>query len=113
MAKALKTKLTIPQAIWLGLGIFGLVSGLVVGFLGVIRDFLNVPYEQNWIRIAENAMNEFLSTSMPWHIWGTILMTGGVFILVILINRLATIEEIAKEKAARRAQRLQDATITE
>ena len=113
MAKTKKTPLTLAQGFWLGLGLLSLLSGLVLAILGVLRDFLNIPYELNWIRIAENAMNEFLSTSLPWHLWGTILMVAGALILSLWIQRLATIEDIAREKAARRAQRLQDTTITE
>jgi hypothetical protein len=113
MTKKIKTKLSFMQGFWLIVGSLASLGGFVLAVLGVLRDFLNMPYEQNWIRIAENEMNAFLSTNLPWHLWGTILLIAGGFILAIWIHRLATAEELAKEKAIRRAQRLQDTTVTE
>ncbi|MFZ9704344.1 MAG: hypothetical protein ACO3BB_03665, partial [Bacilli bacterium] len=63
MAKTLRTPLTLAQKIWGLIAILALVSGLTLAILGSLRDGLAVPYDQNWIRIAENAMNEFLATN--------------------------------------------------
>ena len=113
MAKKLRTPLTIAQKIWGFIAILSLVSGLSLAILGSLRDGLAVPYDQNWIRIAENAMNEFLATNFSWQVWGTILLVVGAVIFTILMNRLASEEDKLKEKALRRAQRLQDAKIAE
>lgn len=108
-----KTRLTLAQQIWGGLSLLSLVSGLVLAILGFLRDLVNLPYDQNWIRIAENAMNEFLSTNFSWQIWGSLFMIVGAVIFATLMQRLASEEEKLLEKSQRRAQRLQDAKIAE
>jgi hypothetical protein len=113
MAKTIKQPLTIAQWIWGILSFVSILGGLVLGTLGFLRDMLGLPYDQNWIRIAENAMNEFLVTNLSWQTWGTILLAFGVIIFALLMNRLATEEERLLEKMNRRAQRLQDAKIAE
>jgi hypothetical protein len=113
MAKTLRTPLTLAQKIWGLIAILALVSGLTLAILGLLRDGLAVPYDQNWIRIAENAMNEFLATDFSWQVWGTMLLVIGAVIFTLLMNRLASEEDKLKEKALRRAQRLQDAKIAE
>jgi hypothetical protein len=113
MAKTLRTPLTLAQKIWGLIAILALVSGLTLAILGSLRDGLAVPYDQNWIRIAENAMNEFLATDFSWQVWGTMLLVIGAVIFTLLMNRLASEEDKLKEKALRRAQRLQDAKIAE
>jgi hypothetical protein len=113
MAKKIKQPLTIAQWIWGILSFATILGGLTLGTLGFLRDMLGLPYEQNWIRIAENAMNEFLVTNLPWQTWGTILLAFGVIVFALLMNRLATEEERLLEKSNRRAQRLQDAKIAE
>lgn len=113
MAKKIKQPLTIAQIFWGILSFVSILSGLTLGILGFLRDMLGLPYEQNWIRIAENAMNEFLVTNLPWQTWGTILLAFGVIVFALLMNRLASEEERLLEKLNRRAQRLQDAKIAE
>jgi hypothetical protein len=113
MAKTLRTPLTLAQKIWGLIAILALVSGLTLAILGSLRDGLAVPYDQNWIRMAENAMNEFLATDFSWQVWGTMLLVIGAVIFTLLMNRLASEEDKLKEKALRRAQRLQDAKIAE
>ena len=113
MTKKIKQPLTIIQWIFLILSIISIFGGLTLGVLGFLRDMLGLPYDRNWIRIAENAMNEFLVTNLPWQTWGTILLAFGVIVFALLMNRLATEEERLLEKSNRRAQRLQDATIAE
>jgi hypothetical protein len=108
-----KTRLTLPQQIWGGFSLLFLVSGLGLAILGFLRDLINLPYDQNWIRIAENAMNEFLSTNYSWQIWGSLFMVLGALIFGLLMQRLASEEEKQLEKSQRRAQRLQDAKIAE
>jgi len=112
MTNQKKSPITLSQLIWGGLAITLLVSGFVLALLGFLRDLLNLPYDQNWIRIAENAMNEFLSTNFSWQIWGSLFMVLGALIFTLLMQRLATEEEKQIEKSLRRAQRLQDAKIT-
>jgi len=113
MAKTIKQPLTITQWIWGVLSFVSILGGLTLGILGFLRDMLGLPYDRNWIRIAENSMSEFLNTYLPWQTWGTILLTFGVIVFALLMNRLATEEERLKEKINRRAQRLQDAKIAE
>lgn len=113
MAKIIKQPRTIAQWIFGILSLVSILGGLTLGTLGFLRDMLGLPYDQNWIRIAENAMNEFLVTNLSWQTWGTILLALGVIIFALLMNRLATQEERLLEKSNRRAQRLQDATIAE
>ena len=113
MTKKIKQPLTIVQWIWGILSFISIFAGFTLGLLGFLRDMLGLPYDQNWIRIAENAMNEFLVTNLPWQTWGTILLAFGVIVFALLMNRLATEEERLLEKSNRRAQRLQDATIAE
>jgi hypothetical protein len=113
MVKKIKQPLTVAQLIWAILSFVSIVGGLALATLGFLRDLLGLPYEQNWIRIAENAMNEFLLTNLPWQTWGTILLSFGVIVFALLMNRLATEEERLLEKSNRRAQRLQDAKIAE
>jgi hypothetical protein len=113
MAKKINQPLTIAQLIWGLLSFVSILGGLTLGILGFLRDMIGLPYEQNWIRIAENAMNEFLATNLPWQTWGTILLSFGVIVFALLMNRLATEEERLLEKSNRRAQRLQDAKIAE
>lgn len=113
MAKTKKRTLTFGQTFWLMIALVAMIAGLGLATLGFLRDYLALPYDQNWIRIAENAMNEFLATDMSWILWGSLLMVIGATVFGIWTHRLATIEELAKEKALRRSQRLQDATITE
>lgn len=113
MAKTPITKLTLIQKLFGLIALFALLSGLSLAILGSIRDVLPLPYDQNWIRIAENAMNEFLATNYSWQIWGSILLFAGAIIFTLLMSRLATEEDKVKEKALRRAQRLQDAKIAE
>jgi hypothetical protein len=113
MVKKIKQPLTVAQLIWAILSFVSIVGGLTLATLGFLRDLLGLPYEQNWIRIAENAMNEFLLTNLPWQTWGTILLSFGVIVFALLMNRLATEEERLLEKSNRRAQRLQDAKIAE
>jgi hypothetical protein len=113
MVKKIKQPLTVAQLIWAILSFVSIVGGLALATLGFLRDILGLPYEQNWIRIAENAMNEFLVTNLPWQTWGTILLSFGVIVFALLMNRLATEEERLLEKSNRRAQRLQDAKIAE
>ncbi|MFZ9196781.1 MAG: hypothetical protein ACO22H_00230 [Bacilli bacterium] len=112
MTNQKKSPITLSQLIWGSLAIILLVSGFVLALLGFLRDLLNLPYDQNWIRIAENAMNEFLSTNFSWQIWGSLFMVLGALIFTLLMQRLATEEEKQIEKSLRRAQRLQDAKIT-
>jgi hypothetical protein len=113
MVKKIKQPLTVAQLIWAILSFVSIVGGLALATLGFLRDILGLPYEQNWIRIAENAMNEFLVTNLPWQTWGTILLSFGVIVFALLMNRLATEEERLLEKSNRRAQRIQDAKIAE
>lgn len=113
MINTKKARLTLSQQIWGGLSILLLVSGLTLAILGFLRDLVNLPYDQNWIRIAENAMNEFLSTNFSWQIWGSLLMIVGAVIFATLMQRLASEQEKQLEKSQRRAQRLQDAKIAE
>ena len=113
MAKKIKQPLTIAQFIGGFLSFVSIVAGLTLGTLGFLRDMIGLPYDQNWIRIAENAMNEFLVTNLPWQTWGTILLSFGVIVFALLMNRLSTEEERLLEKSNRRAQRLQDAKIAE
>lgn len=108
-----KLRLTLSQQFWRGLSILLLISGLALAILGFLRDFLTLPYDQNWIRIAENAMNEFLSTNFSWQVWGSLLMITGAIIFALVMQRLASEEEKQLEKSQRRAQRLQDAKIAE
>jgi hypothetical protein len=113
MAKKIKQPLTIIQWIFLILSFISIFVGFTLGLLGFLRDMIGLPYDQNWIRIAENAMNEFLVTNLPWQTWGTIVLAFGVVVFTLLMNRLATEEDRLLEKSNRRAQRLQDATIAE
>jgi hypothetical protein len=113
MAKTIKQPLTIVQWILAILSFVSILGGLTLGSLGFLRDMLGLPYDRNWIRIAENAMNEFLQTYLPWQTWGTILLAIGVILFALLMNRLAREEERLLEKLNRRAQRLQDAKIAE
>jgi TM2 domain-containing membrane protein YozV len=113
MAKTIKQPLTIVQWILAILSFVSILGGLTLGILGFLRDMLGLPYDRNWIRIAENAMNEFLQTYLSWQTWGTILLAIGVILFALLMNRLATEEERLLEKLNRRAQRLQDAKIAE
>ncbi len=108
-----KTTLTLSQRLWGGLSIMLLVSGLTLSVLGFLRDLLNLPYHQNWIRIAEAAMNDFLSTNFSWQFWGSLFMGLGALIFALLMQRLASEAEKQQEKLQRRAQRLQDAKIAE
>lgn len=98
---------------WALLSSLALILGVVLGILGFLRDFLDLPYDQNWIRIAENAMNEFLGTTFSWQVWGSLLTLSGAIVFSILMHRLATEEDRLKDKALRRAQRLQDTKIAE
>ena len=113
MAKQPKQTLTIPQLIWGFVSFLSILAGLTLGILGFLKDMIGLPYEQNWIRIAENAMNEFLNSTLSWQTWGTILLVIGAVIFALLMTRLATQSERQLEKANRRAQRLQDAKIAE
>lgn len=113
MAKQAKQTLTIPQRFWLILSILSIIAGLTLGVLGFLRDMVGLPYDRNWIRIAENAMNAFLETTLSWQTWGTILLVIGSVIFALLMTRLATQADRQLEKANRRAQRLQDAKIAE
>jgi hypothetical protein len=113
MAKKTIQPLTVAQLIWAILSFVSILGGLTLGTLGFLRDMVGLPYEQNWIRIAENAMNEFLLTNLPWQTWGSIFLSFGVIVFGLLMNRLATEEERLLEKSNRRAQRLQDAKIAE
>ncbi len=113
MANNKKTHVSFSQLFWGSLSIFLLVSGLTLAILGFLRDLVNLPYDQNWIRIAENAMNEFLSTTLSWEVWGSLFLFLGAVIFTILMQRLASEEEKQQEKILRRAQRLQDAKIAE
>jgi hypothetical protein len=106
-----KITLNIPQRLWLGLSVITSLGGLTLGILGTIRDFISGPLEDNWIVQAESAMNEFLETSFSWQIWGTLFLVLGAVIFTLLMNRVATLETLAKEKAIRRAQRLQDTSL--
>jgi hypothetical protein len=107
-----KTTMNLPQRLWLGLSVITILGGLTLGILGTIRDFISGPLERNWIVQAETAMNEFLQTNLSWQLWGTLILLGGAVIFTLLMNRVATLETLAKEKALRRAQRLQDTSIT-
>jgi TM2 domain-containing membrane protein YozV len=113
MAKQSKQTLTISQMIWGILSFLSILAGLTLGILGFLRDMVGLPYERNWIRIAENAMNEFLETTLSWQTWGSILLVIGAVIFALLMTRLATQTERELEKSNRRAQRLQDAKIAE
>ena len=113
MANSKKMRLTISQQLWGAVSFIFLVSGLALAVMGFLRDLLSLPYDQNWIRIAENAMNEFLATNFSWQVWGSILMFAGATIFSLLMQRLASEEEKQLEKLQRRAQRLQDAKIAE
>jgi hypothetical protein len=108
-----KMQLTLGQQFWRIVSLLFLVAGLTLAILGFLRDFLPLSYDQNWIRIAESAMNEFLSTNFSWQIWGSLLMITGALIFALLMQRLASEEEKQLEKLQRRAQRLQDAKIAE
>jgi hypothetical protein len=113
MAKKVKQPLSLLQTILGGFSILLILSGFTLGILGFLRDFIQLPYDQNWIRIAENAMNDFLNTDLPWQLWGSILLLIGALIFTIFMNQLANEEDRLKEKAQRRSQRLQDAKIAE
>lgn len=113
MTKTKSSPLTLPQKLWGGLSFILLISGLTLAILGFLRDLVNLPYDQNWIRIAETSMNEFLSTNYSWQVWGSLIMVLGAIIFALLMQRLASEEEKQAEKSQRRAQRLQDAKIAE
>ncbi len=113
MAKKIKQPFTLAQTIWGSLSLLFIFAGLTLGILGFLRDLLNLPYDQNWIRIAETAMNEFLNTDLPWQLWGSFLLFIGAIIFTLLMNQMSNEEDRLKEKAQRRSQRLQDAKIAE
>jgi type II secretory pathway component PulF len=107
MAKTKQIKITKEQ-VFNGIGITLFLVGFTLASLSLIGEFL-LPRANNWVRSAETAMNEFLSTQFSWLTWGSLFLVVGAIILVISLNVSANKETIEREKQLRRAQRLKDA----
>jgi hypothetical protein len=109
MAKKL-TLLTTKDIVFLSIfaTIFGV--GFILGFLGFIADFLNVASQDNWIKNADGAVQEFLSINLSFLEWGSIFLVTGASLLALTLNVIAQREQVEIEKKARRAQRLQEAS---
>jgi hypothetical protein len=107
MAKTKEFKMT-KELVLNGIGITLFLVGFILATLSLIGEFL-LPRANNWVRNAESAMNEFLSTQLSWLAWGSLFLIGGAIILVISLNVAANKETIEREKQLRRAQRLKDA----
>jgi hypothetical protein len=94
---------------WFITGATLFVGGLSLAILGFISDLLTVPSQQNWIKQADLDVQAFLGLPISWLTWGTILFVLGAIIITLVLNSVATIEQVDREKKLRRAQRLQEA----
>jgi hypothetical protein len=83
------------------------LSGIVFASLSLIGEYI-LPRTNNWVAEAEVAVAEFLSLSLSWLTWGSLFIIVGVVLLTINLSISANEEQVQREKATRRAQRLQD-----
>ena len=89
MAKKL-TLLTTKDIVFLSIfaTIFGV--GFILGFLGFIADFLNVTSQDNWIKNADGAVQEFLSINLSFLEWGVDLFSDRCILTRLDIKRHRT-----------------------
>lgn len=83
------------------------LSGIVFASLSLIGEYI-LPRTNNWVVEAEVAVAQFLSLSLSWLTWGSLFITVGVVLLTINLSISSNEEQVQREKATRRAQRLQD-----
>jgi hypothetical protein len=83
------------------------VSGIVFASLSFIGEYM-LPRTNNWVVEGEVAMAEFLSLSLSWLTWGSMLIALGALLFTINLSISSNEEQVQREKASRRAQRLQD-----
>lgn len=83
------------------------LSGIVFASLSLIGEYI-LPRTNNWVVEAEVAVAQFLSLSLSWLTWGSLFIIVGVVLLTINLSISSNEEQVQREKATRRAQRLQD-----
>jgi uncharacterized BrkB/YihY/UPF0761 family membrane protein len=100
-------KLSKKQQVTLFLSVTLFISGIVLSVLSLFGEY-GLPRSDNWVNEGELAVSEFLSISLTWLQWGSILIVVGSLLFSLILSVAANAEQVQREKASRRAQRLQD-----
>jgi hypothetical protein len=98
---------TKKQQISMFISITFFISGLVLSILSLYGEY-GLSRNNNWVKEGELAVSDFLSLSLTWLQWGSILIILGSLLFSLVLSIAANAEQIQREKSARRAQRLQD-----
>lgn len=99
-------KIKVQELVWYIISGVIFLGGLVLGILNVIGYYLPGPSSDNIIRQAENDLISALKIPLDFLGWGLVLIGLGTVIGVIALLRYAHIDNLEKDKVARRQQRL-------